>query len=99
MWAMTFSVTAFAADSHTSGSWTYELGSNGLTITGYSGTAATVTIPETLDGYKVGAIGAKAFLGNTTMKTLTIPETITKIGPEAFYNTTKLSNIKFEAKT
>ena len=83
---LAFSIPSFAATTDSTGVWTYELGANGLTITGYNGNSATVTIPSTIDGYKVGAIGKQAFANNTTIRTLTIPEKITRIGPEAFYN-------------
>lgn len=95
---MCFNIQAYAADTYTSGNWTYEFTTNGLTITGYKGNETTVTIPDTLDGYKVGAIGALAFANNVTMRTVTIPETITYIGPEAFLGCAGLSQINYNAK-
>lgn len=49
------------------------------TITKYTGTATEVTIPTTLGGRKVVAIGAGAFNGNTTVQKIIIPMTVTTI--------------------
>lgn len=88
----------FTADSVTSNGWTYKVSSSGLTITAYSGSATNVTIPSSLDGYKVTSIGSKAFADKYTIKTVTIPETITSIGSEAFFGCAGLSTINFNAK-
>jgi len=91
-------VGAQAAETRATGNWTYTLGTGGCTITGYTGNSSDVNIPATLDGYRVSAIAARAFKDKTTIKTLTIPETITSIGAEAFRNCVGLSQIYFNAK-
>lgn len=52
-------------------------------ITGYEGTAAEVTIPDTLNGCTVVGVGANAF-ENAAVSTVTIPESVTFIGSRAF---------------
>ena len=81
-----------------SGPWTYELASEGLVITAYSGAEENVVIPDEIDGYKVSVIGKHAFLDNHTMRTLVIPEGVSSIRVEAFYGCAGLSRIDFNAK-
>ncbi len=64
------------------------------TITKYYGNAATVIIPETLDGYKVVGIHGSAFYKNTNLRSVTIPNSVTSIGSYAFYYCTNLSSVK-----
>ena len=64
----------------------YKLNDDGsAVITGYHGNAASIIIPETLDGYKVVGIGDKAFANNQTIRSLIIPDQITSIGEFAFF--------------
>jgi hypothetical protein len=55
----------------------------GLTITGSSGRAVTLSIPETIDGKRVTVIGDRAFI-NKGLREVTIPDTVTVIGEGAF---------------
>lgn len=91
-------VGVHAAETRSTGNWTYTLGTGGCTITGYTGSSSVVEIPASLDGYRVSAIAARAFKNNTTIRSLTIPETITSIGAEAFRDCVGLSQIYFNAK-
>ena len=59
----------------------------------YLGTAASVTIPTTVNGYTVTAIGESAFEGNTTLTSIDLPDTIEVIGKRAFANCTNLSDV------
>ena len=81
-----------------SGSWSYELTSEGLVINGFAGTEPEVVIPDEIEGNKVSIIGRSAFKDNHTMKSLVIPEGVTGIRAEAFYGCTGLSLIEFNAK-
>lgn len=69
----------------TSGDYTYSTyNSKTAYIVGYSGKAANLTIPSTIDGYKITGIGDYAFRYNYTLKSVTIPDTVTSVGYSAF---------------
>ena len=72
-----------AADYHMSGS----------TLTGYDGDKSSVSIPSSVQGTPVTAIGAGAFSGNTSVRSVSIPSGITQIGQEAFSDCTSLSSV------
>ena len=83
-----------AAGAATSGSYEYSESSDGTVyITGYTGTATSLTLPTTLGGKKVTWVGGFSFNGNTTIKTLTIPACYTSIGQCAFANCTALTTV------
>ena len=64
------------------------------TITGMgSCTDVEVFIPKKIDGYKVTAIGDRAFSECTSIKFIKIPETVTKIGVRAFYGCIGITEI------
>lgn len=63
------------------------------TITGYNGSAANVTIPSTIYGYKVVAIHSDAFSENLSMESVTISNSVEYIGFNAFSGCTNLKNI------
>lgn len=73
--------------------FTYETNSNTLTITGYSGDAGILTIPETIGGFPVAAIGGGAFSGRMDLTGLSIPNTLTSIGDSAFQGCFALTNL------
>ena len=73
--------------------FTYSVSDGEATITGYTGSAETVEIPSAIDGYTVKAIGAKAFLGNTKIRTVYVPYTVTSIDNNAFSYCTNLTNV------
>ena len=55
-----------------------------LTLTGYSGSESSLTIPAQLDGKAVTAIGGGCFAGKLCLKKVHIPEGVTSIGDFAF---------------
>ncbi|MCR5781544.1 MAG: leucine-rich repeat domain-containing protein, partial [Clostridia bacterium] len=61
------------------GVWTYTLNDEGVTITGFSGTATEVAIPETVNKRIVTTIATDAFSGSGITK-LTIPKYIESMG-------------------
>ena len=68
------------------------------TITAYKGNAWTLIIPKTLDGHKVVAIGRNAFSSSQSkayLKTVIIPEGVTKIEPNAFQTCLSLQKVSF----
>ena len=88
----------FDADAGTGGAivpiYTYTLDdANRATITGYNGSAAALYIPEEIDGHEVVAIGNGAFEDRTDLRTVMIPDSVTRIEVWAFYNCNNLSNV------
>jgi hypothetical protein len=80
-------VQAPAVAAEQAGDFTYTVGGSPMTatVTGYSGSNATVTIPATLGGYPVSTIGQNAFNGATSITSLSMPDTVTVIEQQAFY--------------
>ena len=74
----------------------YSSSDSEVTITGYTGSTAEIAIPETIDSKPVKAIGNFAFAGCSGLTSITIPDSVTSIGIEAFNNCTSLINVTFE---
>lgn len=68
-------------------------GVTGTKITKYTGSAASVVIPNTLGGKKVISIGENAFNGYNKLTSVIIPSSITTIGARAFAGCTNLKTI------
>ena len=74
--------------------YTYTLDdANRATITGYSGNATALYIPDEIDGHEVVAIGDRAFENRTDLRTVMIPDSVTEIEAYSFNNCTNLSNV------
>ncbi len=76
----------------------YSKNSDGTTctITGLGNcTDIYVKIPEYIDGYKVTAIGNKAFQSKTSIKSVYIPDAVTTIGQYAFQGCSSLEYVDF----
>ena len=52
-----------------------------------------VTLPEKIDGYDIGAIGAGAFKNAVKLTKIVLPQTVTRIGEHAFEGCFNLENI------
>ena len=73
---------------------TYEpIDSTTCRVKSYKGTAASLTIPETVQGMTVTEIGEEAFMGNTALTSIKLPATITTIRARAFKNCTSLKEM------
>jgi len=72
--------------------YTYTVSDNVITITGYSGDAKTLSIPQTIDGLTVVAIGREAFK-DSALQEVTIPDTVKTIDWFAFYGCRALQSI------
>ena len=65
--------------------FTYEINdAGGITVTGYSGKAARVSVPGSIDGLPVTKIGRGAFADNRRIKSIDIPEGVREISAFAF---------------
>jgi uncharacterized protein YjdB len=81
----------------TSGDWTYAITEDReASVLGYSGSEANIIL-TTLDGYQVVSIGGSAFKNNTTLQSITLPDTLTGIYADAFAGTTSLKEITIPA--
>ncbi len=88
--------TIVNAAEYTSGDYKYTLDSAGnAVISGYVGSDTEITIPGTIDGYKVKSVGGSAFSRNKTLVSVSFHENITSIDSNAFYNCTALKNVTF----
>ena len=90
---LTLCLLFYAASAETSGDYTYSVSSGKATITGYTGTATTLSIPATIDGLPVTAIGNYAFENNGSLTRVTIPASVTEIGREAFRSCDALASV------
>lgn len=66
-----------------------------VTITKYTGTESTVILPSTISSWPVTKIGEAAFQDNTTITSVTIPDSVTEIGSNAFAGCTNLTIVNY----
>ena len=72
----------------------YTIENGEVTITGFRRPIDDViTIPETIEGYPVTAIAKSAFFRKSTICSIIIPPTVTRIGNDAFYYCESLENV------
>lgn len=85
----TFTVTVAAATN------TFDFNLTTGTITKYNGTDTVVVIPPTINSWPVTKIGEAAFQDNTTITSVTIPDSVTEIGANAFAGCTNLTSVTY----
>lgn len=85
---------AFAAPAPES-DFEYGVNKDTATITKYKGAGGTVEIPATLGGYPVTGIKMQAFIKCTSLKSVSMPESMTWIGDSAFAGCTGLEQVEF----
>ena len=72
--------------------WISRLEDGTIRIDAYTGTDESLSIPETVFGIPVTAIGETAFMSNATLKHVIIPHGVTFIGRQAFSNASALES-------
>ncbi len=70
-----------------------------IAISGYTGSNSILTVPDTVDGLKVTAIGDHAFEANWDLEEIVLPEGITYIGESAFMDCGKLKSVTIPETT
>ena len=93
--------SAWGEPEQTWGNYTYKVKNNEAYLTGYKGSATSVTIPATLDGYKVVYLGEDIGLGEplkgfSKVTSLTIGNNVKRISTRAFINNTNLKSLNVE---
>lgn len=78
---------------HQGFSYTYDDATEGLIITGYSGTDTDVVIPAEIAGAPVTAIGTAVFSDFTALESVELPDTVKTIGHRAFQNCKELDTV------
>ena len=87
-------ICAVCAGAETYGNFEYSVRDDGtVEITGYSGSAEKVDIPEKIDGKSVTRIGDEAFRFCRNLTSITIPDSVTVIGRSAFFYCENLFNL------
>ena len=82
--ALAMTATALAATVYTEGALHYTIADESITITGYFGKDAAVTVPASIAGIPVNTIAKGAFTDNANVKTVDLPDTITAVEEGAF---------------
>lgn len=84
----TFTVTVAAATN------TFDFNLTTGTITKYNGTDTVVVIPSKINGFTVETIGHAAF-ERSAVTSVTIPDSVTEIGSNAFADCTNLTSVNY----
>ena len=87
------SAELYQSDSLFSGDYVYSVLNGAATLNAYRGTGGAVTIPSTIGGFPVTSIDNDAFYGNTSLTSVTIPNSVSSIGNQAFYGCTGLTSV------
>ncbi len=75
------------------GDFAYGLLDGKAVLLDYTGTASSLTLPETIAGYQVAAVGQKCFMGNETLEEVVIPNSLKAVHPYAFYECANLRKV------
>lgn len=91
--ACSLALCAAFAQAATFGDFEYQDNGSGVSITGYTGSAATLEIPAAINGKPVTAIDTDAFRDCDFLTSVTIPDSVTTIGNSAFYGCEGLTSV------
>ncbi|MBR4343410.1 MAG: InlB B-repeat-containing protein [Lachnospiraceae bacterium] len=64
-----------------------------LEVIEYKGSSYSVTIPDSINDMNITEIGAEAFMDNSTLTSIRIPDSVVSIGARAFKNCSNLNEI------
>ena len=67
-------------------------------ITAYTGKRRYLTVPRELEGKPVSGIGEGVFEGNTRIRQVTLPDSVTRLGARAFYGCSSLREMEIPGK-
>lgn len=73
--------------------FTYVTNNGTITITGYTGTATVVSIPDTINSLPVTSIGTNAFYTKSGLTSVMIGTNVISVGNYAFYHCSGLTNV------
>ena len=73
--------------------FTYSTNKGTVTITAYAGPGGALTIPSTIAGLPVTAIADSVFAGQSSLTSVTFPDTLTSLGASVFDLCTGLNSI------
>lgn len=82
--ALSLTVVASASTVYTEGALYYTIADESITITGYFGRDEVVTVPASIAGIPVNTIAKGAFTGNSAVRVVDLPNTITTVEEGAF---------------
>ncbi|MBQ2729229.1 MAG: leucine-rich repeat protein [Clostridia bacterium] len=86
-------ITASAATEGTYLGFEYMIDGGEVSITGYTGSATDLTVPQKISGYPVVTVLGGTFRDNTAIKNVVIPDGVTQVGSSAFYGCTSLESV------
>jgi len=75
------------------GDFVYVIDGGKAKITAYTGSADTLTVPDTLGGYPVTSISYYAFSECDSLSHVALPQSLTSIGSSAFHNCSSLVQV------
>ena len=87
---------SIVAEAAVVGDWEYTVSSGKVTITGYTGTATNLSIPRTIGGKDVVAIGEDVFFANMNLISVFIPSNVTTIKKYAFQCCNNLQTVEIQ---
>jgi len=87
--------TSFSASAETVGNFEYTVDTeySTVTITKYTGSAKSVTVPETINDVKVRKIGESVFKGNTNIESVEIKANLNYLTQNQFRDCTSLKSV------
>lgn len=90
--------TVGGAEEDLEGDFLYVIENGTATVTSYRGDAREVTVPATLDGCPVIAIGERAFMDQPKLISVTLPDGVKEIGWFAFAGCVSLESVRVPAE-